>query len=56
MMIEDNSIIHTITRTFSLTHRNFWSNIGWVAVFIIIMIVISVILSAIILIPFTGVF
>lgn len=56
MMVEGPDIMKTITRTFSLTHRNFWSNIGWVAVFLIIMIVISVIFSAIIMIPFSGSF
>jgi hypothetical protein len=54
LMIEDNSIIHTIRRTFTLLHKNFWPNLGWTAVFVIIIIVISLILSAIVLIPFTG--
>jgi hypothetical protein len=54
LMIEDNSIGHTIQRSFSLMHRSFWPNLGWTAVFIIIIIVISLILSAIVLIPFTG--
>jgi len=54
MMVEETNIANTITRTISLAHRKFWSNIGWVAVFIIIMIVISVIFSALILLPFTG--
>jgi hypothetical protein len=54
MMIEDANILETISRTFHLVHKNFWSNIGWVAVFLIILIVISVIFSAIILLPFTG--
>ncbi len=56
MMVEGINIGTTITRTIALTHRNFWSNIGWVAVFIIIMLVISVIFSGIILLPFTGSF
>jgi hypothetical protein len=56
MMVEGANIGSTITRTFRLAHRNFWSNIGWVSVFIIIMIVISVIFSGIILLPFTGSF
>jgi hypothetical protein len=54
LMIEDNSIGHTISRSFSLMHRSFWSNLGWTAVFVIIIIVVSLILSAIVLIPFTG--
>jgi hypothetical protein len=56
MMVEEANIGTTISRVLSLTHKNFWSNIGWVAVFIIIMLVISVIFSSVILIPFTGSF
>jgi hypothetical protein len=55
-MVEGTNIGNVISRTFSLAHRNFWSNMGWVAVFLIILIVISVIFSAIILIPFSGSF
>jgi hypothetical protein len=54
MMAEESNIGDTISRTVSLTHKNFWSNIGWVAVFLIILVVISVIFSGIILLPFTG--
>jgi hypothetical protein len=54
MMAEETNIGSTISRTLKLAHRNFWSNVGWVAVFIIIMLVISVVLSGIILLPFTG--
>jgi len=56
MMVEGPDILKTIKRTFTLTYKNFWSNLGWVSVFLTIMIVISVILSAIILIPFSGSF
>jgi hypothetical protein len=54
MMVEGPNIANTISRTITLAHRNFWSNIGWVAVFLIILIVVSVIFSGIILLPFTG--
>jgi hypothetical protein len=54
MMVEGINIGNTISRTITLTHRKFWSSIGWVAVFIIIILVISVIFSGIIMIPFTG--
>jgi hypothetical protein len=54
MMMEGVNIGNTIMRTITLAHRNFWSNIGWVAVFIIVLIVISLISSGIILLPFTG--
>ena len=56
MMVEGPNIGHTITRSITLSHRNFWSNMGWSAVFLIILIVISIILSGIVLLPFTGSF
>jgi hypothetical protein len=54
LMIEGSNIATTISRTIKLAHRDFWSNIGWVAVLIIILFVVSVIFSGIILLPFTG--
>jgi hypothetical protein len=54
LMVEGPNIGNTIARSFRLTHRNFWQNIGWVAVYIIILIVISVVLSAVIMLPFAG--
>jgi hypothetical protein len=54
MMVEESNIGNTITRTIALAHRNFWSNLGWVSVFLIILIVLSLMLSGIILLPFTG--
>jgi hypothetical protein len=54
MMVEGTNIADTINRTIKLAHRSFWANIGWVAIFIILLIVISLFLSGIILIPFTG--
>jgi hypothetical protein len=56
MITEGPDIGNTISRVFSLTHRNFWANFGWVATFIILLIVISLILSGIILLPFSGSF
>jgi hypothetical protein len=54
MMMEEPNIGNTIRRSINLAHSNFWSNIGMVAVFIILLIVISLISSGIILLPFTG--
>mgnify|MGYP001423258183 CR=1 FL=1 len=54
LMVEGPNIGNTITRSITLAHRNFWSNMGWVAVFIILLIVLSLIFSGIILLPFTG--
>jgi hypothetical protein len=54
LMVEGVNIGNTIRRTITLAHKNFWSNIGWVTVFIIIIVVVSLIISGIILLPFTG--
>ena len=56
IMTEEANIGSTITRTVILSHRNFWTNIGWTAVFVILYIIISIILSGIVLIPFAGSF
>ena len=56
MMVEETDISRTISRVFSLAHRNFWANFGWVATFLILIIVISVVLSGLALLPFAGSF
>ena len=56
MMVEDTHIGETISRTIKLAHSNFWPNMGWTAVFLILMIIISIVLSGIVLIPFAGSF
>lgn len=56
MVVEGPNIANTIVRTIKLAHRNFFSNIGWTAVFVIIMLVVTLILSGLILLPFSGSF
>lgn len=56
LIVEGTSIANVISRTFRLAHNGFWQNMGWVAVFVIILLVISVFASFIIMIPFTGQF
>jgi hypothetical protein len=56
MMAEGSDIGRTVGRVFKLAHRDFWSNFGWVAAIIVILVVISLILSGIILLPFAGTF
>jgi uncharacterized membrane protein len=56
MMVEDGNIDHTIRRTVRLAHKNFWPNMGWTAVFIILFLVTSLILSGLVLLPFAGSF
>ena len=54
MMTEDKDIAASINRTVALSHRNFWINMGWTAVFMILYIIISIVLSGIVMIPFAG--
>jgi hypothetical protein len=54
MMVEKSSIDVTIARTVRLAHRNFWPNMGWTAVFIILYVIISIVLSGLVLLPFAG--
>jgi hypothetical protein len=56
LLAEGANIGSVISRSFRFAHKDFWTNMGWVAVFLIIILVISVISSAIIMIPFTGKF
>jgi len=56
MMAGEANIANTISTTFRLAHRNFWPNLGWTAALILIILVISVILSGLVLLPFTGSF
>jgi len=56
MMAEGPDIGRTISRVFKLAHRDFWSNFGWVSAIIVILLVVSLILSGIILLPFAGSF
>jgi len=56
MMAEEANIGTTIARSVKLAHKNFWPNMGWTAVFIILYFVISLVLSGIVLLPFAGSF
>ena len=56
LMVEGPSIANTISRTITLAHRNFWSNIGWTAVFVVILLVITTLFSGLILLPLPGSF
>jgi hypothetical protein len=54
LLIEGSDIMQTIRRTIKLSYNNFWTNIGWVSILIILVLIISIGLSAIILLPFSG--
>jgi len=54
LMAEGNNIGNALGRTFTLSHRHFGSNLGWTAIIMLIIIVGSIILSSVVLIPFSG--
>ncbi|MFO7574263.1 MAG: hypothetical protein R6W67_03810 [Bacteroidales bacterium] len=56
LMAEGNDITNAIVRSFRLLHRHFGSNIGWTAVFIVIIFLISLVISGLSMIPFAGSF
>jgi len=45
-----------IERSFKLSHRNLWPNIGWIVVIILIVLVISIVIAGLLMLPFTGTF
>ncbi|MCX6333181.1 MAG: hypothetical protein NT092_02635 [Bacteroidia bacterium] len=56
LMVEGNNIGNAIGRTFKLSHRRFGPNLGWTAIITLIIVVGSLILSSLILLPFSGSF
>jgi len=57
LMIENpGGIGDTINTSIRLAHKRFWPNIGWVTIFVILLLVISFILSALVMIPYGGSF
>lgn len=55
-LIETGNPFTIISRSFTLAHKNLWPNMGWVAVAILLLVVISLALGALIMLPFTGSF
>jgi hypothetical protein len=56
LMAEGNNIGNSIGRSFMLSHRHFGPNLGWTAIVLLIVLVGTIILSSVILIPFSGSF
>jgi hypothetical protein len=55
-LVETRNPFEMLSRSFRLTHRNLWPNMGWVVVVILIMIVVAMVLGALVMLPFTGTF
>ncbi|MFO7940769.1 MAG: hypothetical protein R6U66_13565 [Bacteroidales bacterium] len=56
IVAEHTNAFETIGRAFQLTHKNFWVAVGSVVLYLLIMLLISLVLSAIIMIPFVIIF
>ena len=55
-IVEGNNIGSAISRSIKLTHNGFWKNLGWIAVVVLVYMVASLLLSAVITIPFAEIF
>ena len=55
-LVETSNPARVVPRSFALAHRNLWPNMGWMIVLILIIIVISLVISALVMIPFSGSF
>jgi hypothetical protein len=55
-LIESLNPFRVVDRSFRLAHSHLWSNMGWVIVIILILIVASLVIGAITILPFTGSF
>jgi hypothetical protein len=55
-LAESRNPATVLSRSFTLAHRNLWPNMGWVIVVMLIVLVISLVIGAILMVPFTGTF
>lgn len=56
ILTETRNPITVVTRSFKLAHSHLWPNMAWAVVVALILIVASVVIGAIIMLPFTGTF
>ena len=55
-LIESRNPFKVVDRSFRLAHSHLWPNMGWVVVLILILVVASLVIGAIVILPFTGSF
>jgi len=55
-LMESRNPVTVVTRSFKLAHSHLWPNMGWAIVLILIIVVASLVIGAIVLLPFTGSF
>lgn len=54
VMIEGTRIDTAIPRLFKLAHKKFWTNMGWMAVYLVLIVFFSFIVGSLTMLPFTG--
>ncbi len=54
MMIEGTRIDTSLSRLFKLVHNKFWPNMGWMSVYLVLIIFFSFIVGSLTMLPFTG--
>lgn len=52
MMVEETSIINTLSRIFKLGHKKFGIALGWTSLYVVLIVVVSLLLSTLTMIPF----
>lgn len=55
-LIESRNPLKVVDRSFRLAHSHLWPNMGWVIVLILILVVASLVIGALVMLPFTGSF
>jgi len=56
IVTEEKNAIEAIGRSFSMAHKDFWPTLGSVVLFVLILILISIVLSALVAIPYAFMF
>ncbi len=54
VLIEGTRIDNAIPRLFKLVHKKFWPNMGWMAVYLVLIVFFSFIVGSLTMLPFTG--
>ena len=54
LIIEGRGIGDTISSLFKLVHKRFWPNMGWISVYVVLVTFFSLIVSTLVMLPFSG--
>lgn len=54
MIIEGRRIDLSISRLFKLVHKKFWPNMGWMAIYLVLVMFFSFVVGSLVMLPFSG--